>query len=39
VTKNVACKYRVAATIEVDTICELEIIKADLVRPGQRSFA
>jgi hypothetical protein len=36
VTKNVACKYRVTATIEVDTICELEIIKADLVRAGAK---
>ena len=37
--KNVACKYRVTATIKADTEYEIEIIKAKLIRAGQISFA
>jgi hypothetical protein len=32
--KNVACKYRVTATVKADTIYELEAIKARLIRAG-----
>ena len=32
--ENVACKYRVTATIKSDTKYELEIIKAKLIRTG-----
>jgi hypothetical protein len=32
--KNVACKYRITATVQADTMRELEIIKARLVRAG-----
>jgi hypothetical protein len=32
--KNVACKYRVTATLQADTIYELEAIKANLIRAG-----
>jgi hypothetical protein len=32
--KNVACKYRITATVKADTIYELEAIKARLVRAG-----
>ena len=32
--KNVACKYRVTATIKADTEYELEVIKAKLIRAG-----
>jgi hypothetical protein len=33
---NVACKYRVTATIKADTIYELETIKADLIKAGAK---
>jgi hypothetical protein len=32
--KNVACKYRITATVQADTKYELEIIKASLMRAG-----
>jgi len=32
--KNVACKYRVTATVKADTVYELEAIKARLIRAG-----
>jgi hypothetical protein len=32
--KNVACKYRVTATVKADTEYELEVIKAKLIRAG-----
>jgi hypothetical protein len=32
--KNVACKYRITATVKADTIYELEAIKAKLIRAG-----
>jgi hypothetical protein len=33
---NVACKYRVTATIKADTIYELETIKANLIKAGAK---
>jgi hypothetical protein len=32
--KNVTCKYRITATVQADTIYELEAIKANLIRAG-----
>jgi hypothetical protein len=34
--KNVACKYRVTATVKADTIYELEAVKAALTRAGAK---
>jgi hypothetical protein len=34
--KNVTCKYRVTATIQADTIYELEAVKARLIRAGAK---
>jgi hypothetical protein len=34
--KNVMCKYRVTATIQADTIYELEAVKAGLIRAGAK---
>jgi hypothetical protein len=34
--KNVTCKYRITATVQADTIYELEAIKARLVKAGAK---
>ena len=36
--KNVTCKYRITVTVKADTNYELEVIKKNLIGPGQTSF-